>query len=82
MFQVSLFVRACVDFVFSSVSESYLDYDTASGSMLESESRCPKCFCCSSCSGSCEACDKVEEELLARICRILAISGDTEDIRY
>ena len=61
---------------------SYLDYDTASGRLLETESRCPKCFCCSSCSGSCEACDKVEEELVDRICRILAISGDTEDIRY
>ena len=68
--------------IFSFVLESYLNSDTASGSLLESDSNCSNCFCCSSCRVSCAACDTEEEEILDRVCRIMAISGDTEDVRY
>ena len=63
------------------VAESYKKYDTAAGGFLEPASHCPLCFCCSSCSSTCVACDTAEEKILDRVCRVLDVPKDTEDIR-
>ena len=61
------------------IPESYNDQDR-----VEDDAKCPRCTCCLSCSMSCLACgvNKEEEGVVERVCRLLSLPSDTDDIRY